>query len=153
MTAVIVIGGGFTGTAVAIALSRRAQTPLDIAVIEPRVEVGRGVAYSATDRDHRINAPAASHFVTADDAEGLNFLDNISCHRLNMALRTICVDDMGKEAIRDSLNLVKLKNVKDKSEMKINFDAGVLEMHCAYALRTDGMYSDNEIREVLMAKL
>jgi hypothetical protein len=37
--------------------------------------------------------------------------------------------------------------------MKINFDGGVLEMHCAYALRTDGMYSDNEIREVLMSKL
>jgi len=89
----------------------------------------------------------------SDDAEGLNFLDNISCHRLNMALRTICVDDMGKEAVRDSLNLIKLKNVKDKSAMKINFDGGVLEMHCAYALRTDGMYSDNEIREVLMAKL
>jgi len=89
----------------------------------------------------------------ADDAEGLNFLDNISCHRLNMALRAICLDDMGKEAVRDSLNLIKLKNVKDKSAMKINFDGGVLEMHCAYALRTDGMYSDNEIREVLMAKL
>lgn len=89
----------------------------------------------------------------ADDSEGLNFLDNISCHRLNMALRTICVDDMGKEAVRDSLNLIKLKNVKDRSEMRINFDAGVLEMHCAYALRTDGMYSDNEIREVLMSKL
>jgi hypothetical protein len=89
----------------------------------------------------------------ADDAEGLNFLDNISCHRLNMALRAICLDDMGKEAVRDSLNLIKLKNVKDKSAMKINFDGGILEMHCAYALRTEGMYSDNEIREVLMAKL
>ena len=89
----------------------------------------------------------------ADDAEGLNFLDNISCHRLNMALRAICLDDMGKEAVRDTLNLIKLKNVKDKAAMKINFDGGVLEMHCAYALRTDGMYSDNEIREVLMAKL
>ena len=89
----------------------------------------------------------------ADDAEGLNFLDNISCHRLNMALRAICLDDMGKEAVRDSLNLIKLRNVKDKSAMKINFDGGILEMHCAYALRTDGMYSDNEIREVLMAKL
>ena len=89
----------------------------------------------------------------ANDAEGLNFLDNISCHRLNMALRTICVDDMGKQAVRDALNLIKLKNVSDKREMKIGFDGGVLEMHCAYALRTDGMYSDNEIREVLMAKL
>lgn len=89
----------------------------------------------------------------ADDLEGLNFIDNISCHRLNMALRTICIDDMGKEAVRDSLKLIKLKNVKDKNEMKISFDDGVLEMHCAYALRTDGMYSDGQIREVLMAKL
>jgi hypothetical protein len=89
----------------------------------------------------------------ADDAEGLNFLDNISCHRLNMALRTICCDEMGKEAIRDSLKTIKLKNVKDKSAMSISFDGGVLEMHCAYAQRTEGMYSDAQIREVLMAKL
>ena len=89
----------------------------------------------------------------ADDAEGLNFIDNLSCHRLNMALRTICIDDMGKEAVRDGLRLIKLKNVKDKSDMSIAFDGGVLEMHCAYALRTDGMYSDAEIRELLMQKL
>src|SRR5215813_15662492 len=89
----------------------------------------------------------------SDDLEGLNFIDNLSCHRLNMALRVICQDDMGKEAVRDGLKKIKLKNVKDKSAMKITFDGGVLEMNCAYALRTDGMYSDNEIREVLMAKL
>jgi hypothetical protein len=53
----------------------------------------------------------------ADDAEGLNFIDNLSCHRLNMALRTICQDAMGKQAVADGLKLVKLKNVKDKSAM------------------------------------
>lgn len=89
----------------------------------------------------------------ADDAEGLNFIDNLSCHRLNMALRTICIDDLGKEAVRDGLRLIKLKNVKDKAEMSIAFNDGVLEMHCAYALRTEGMYSDGEIREVLLQKL
>jgi hypothetical protein len=89
----------------------------------------------------------------ADDLEGLNFMDNLSCHRLNMALRTICVDDMGKDAVREALKAVKLKNVKDKGAMKIGFDGGVLEMHCAYALHTDGMYSDAEIRETLMKKL
>jgi hypothetical protein len=89
----------------------------------------------------------------ADDAEALNFIDNISCHRLNMALRVICQDDMGKEAVRDGLKTIKLKNVKDKSAMKLGFDGGVLEMHCAYAMRTDGMYSDNEIRELLVKKL
>jgi len=40
----------------------------------------------------------------ADDAEALNFIDNISCHRLNMALRVICQDDMGKEAVREGLS-------------------------------------------------
>src|SRR6476646_507050 len=64
----------------------------------------------------------------ADDAEGLNFIDNISCHRLNMALRIICQDDMGKQAVRDGLKLVKLKNVKEQAGRKISFAAGVLEM-------------------------
>jgi hypothetical protein len=89
----------------------------------------------------------------ADDMEGLNFIDNLSCHRLNMALRGICRDEMGKEAVRDGLKQIKLKNVKDKASMKLSFDAGVLEMHLAYALRTDGMYSDNEIQELLIKKL
>ncbi len=85
----------------------------------------------------------------ADDLEGLNFLDNLSCHRTNMALRVICRDDMGKEAVRDGLKLIKLNNVKTKPEMQISFAEGILEMHCAYALRTDGMFSDTEIRTVL----
>jgi hypothetical protein len=89
----------------------------------------------------------------ADDAEALNFIDNISCHRLNMALRTICIDDMGKEAVRDGLKKIKLKNVKDKSTMQMTFDGGVLEMHCAYALRTDGMHGDGAIKDLLVKKL
>jgi hypothetical protein len=89
----------------------------------------------------------------ADDGPGLNFIDNISCHRLNMALRVICQDEMGKQAVRDGLKLVKLKNVKDRAGMKIAFDDGTLEMHCAYAQGTSGMYGDGEIRELLVNKL
>jgi len=85
----------------------------------------------------------------ADDGEALNFIDNISCHRLNMALRVICQDELGKAAVRDGLKQIRLKNVKDKSSMQIGFQSGVLDMRCAYALRTDGMFSDNEIRKVL----
>lgn len=89
----------------------------------------------------------------ADDLEGLNFLDNLSCHRLNMALRTICLDELGKEAVREGLTLIKLKNVKDKAEMQMTFEGGVLEMHCAYALQTDGMFRDSDICTLLLAKL
>lgn len=89
----------------------------------------------------------------ANDAEGLRFLDNLSCHRLNMALRSISLDPMGKEALRDGLKTVKLRNVKSKEEMKMEFKNGVLEMHCAYALRTDGMFNDMEIYKTLMGGL
>jgi len=41
----------------------------------------------------------------ADDLDGLNF---ISCHRLNMALRVICQDDLGKQAVQEGLKLIKL---------------------------------------------
>ena len=87
-----------------------------------------------------------------EDAEALNF-DNISCHRLNMALRGICIDTFAKDAVRGGLKLIKLKNVKDKPDMMIRFEGGVLEMHCAYALRTDGMFSDNEIQKTIESGL
>ena len=89
----------------------------------------------------------------SDDYQALNFMDNISCHRLNMALRMICQDDMGKEAVRDSLKRIKLGNVKDKSAMRLSFEGGTLEMHCAYALGADGMFSDGTIRELLEKNL
>lgn len=89
----------------------------------------------------------------ASDSAGLNHLDNLSCHRLNMALRVICQDDMGREAVRDSLKVIKLKNVADVGSMSIDFAGGVLEMHCAYAQGTSGMFDDGRIRDVLMAGL
>ncbi|MBN9662771.1 MAG: hypothetical protein J0H49_31525 [Acidobacteria bacterium] len=89
----------------------------------------------------------------ADDAQALNFVDNISCHRLNMALRMICQDDMGKQAVREGLKEVRLKNVKDRESMSMNFSGGVLEMHCAYAMGAGGMFSDGEIRQLLEQRL
>lgn len=89
----------------------------------------------------------------SDSFEALNFLDNCSCHRLNMALRMICMDDMGKEAVRDGLTLVRLKNVKDKGAMQLSFAGGILDMHCAYALGAEGMHSDNAIRELLVKSI
>jgi len=89
----------------------------------------------------------------ADDPEALNYLDNISCHRLNMALRVICQDDIGKTAVRDGLKQVKHKNVRAKDAMRISFEGGTLEMECAYALGTSGMFSDSDIRTILEKSL
>ena len=53
-----VIGGGFTGVAVAThALASHAR-PLSIDMIEPAAKLGRGAAYGTIDKDHRINVPS-----------------------------------------------------------------------------------------------
>ena len=64
---VVIVGGGFSGTAVAIHLLREAARPLRISIIEPRHALGLGVAYSATDPAHRINVPAARMQLAGDD--------------------------------------------------------------------------------------
>ena len=89
----------------------------------------------------------------SDDMTGLNFIDNASCHRLNMALRVICQDALGQEAVREGLKKIRLKNVHDKSEMRLAFHDGVLEMNCVYALGISGAFSDGDIREELVKHL
>ncbi len=89
----------------------------------------------------------------AEDAEGLNFMDNLACHRINMALRVICSDDLGKEAVRDAVKTIKLSNSKDMTDRSMSLESGTFSMRYPFAMRTDGYYSDNEIREFLMQKL
>lgn len=88
-----------------------------------------------------------------DSFEALNFLDNVACHRLNMALRVICVDQLGKDAVKDALKKVRIVNVKDVAAKKLEFGGGVLTMTGAYAAGLSGAFSDNEIRAKLMEGL
>jgi uncharacterized NAD(P)/FAD-binding protein YdhS len=56
--AIVIIGGGFSGTLTAIRLLDGATEPLTIKVIETRADLGRGLAYSARDPAHVTNGPA-----------------------------------------------------------------------------------------------
>jgi hypothetical protein len=89
----------------------------------------------------------------ADDMPALNFFDNLAFHRINMAFRQLCTDQLAKDGIKESLKTIRLKNVKDKSAMKLGFDSGVLEMHCAYGLRLDGVYQEGPIGKLVSEKL
>jgi hypothetical protein len=51
------------------------------------------------------------------------------------------------------LKKVKLGNVKSLEEKKMTFEGGVLEMHLAYAQGASTLFSDNEIRELLLKAL
>jgi uncharacterized NAD(P)/FAD-binding protein YdhS len=53
-----IVGGGFTGVALAIHALASTKRPLSVDVIEPSAELGRGAAYGTTNADHRINVPS-----------------------------------------------------------------------------------------------
>ncbi|HKU98524.1 MAG TPA: FAD/NAD(P)-binding protein [Vineibacter sp.] len=55
---VSIIGGGFSGTLAAIKLINAATQPLLVRIIEPRTELGRGLAYSTRQAAHLVNGPA-----------------------------------------------------------------------------------------------
>jgi uncharacterized NAD(P)/FAD-binding protein YdhS len=67
---VVVIGAGFAGTAVAVALLRRPEE-LSIALVERSGSFGRGIAYATPDPQHLLNVPAGSMSALADEPEDL----------------------------------------------------------------------------------
>jgi uncharacterized NAD(P)/FAD-binding protein YdhS len=65
---VAVVGGGFSGCAVAANLARHAPPSFSLAVFEPD-ELGRGAAYGTPHREHLLNTRAHRMSLYSDDAD------------------------------------------------------------------------------------
>ncbi len=91
-----------------------------------------------------------SSFDLNGTAEPIDFVDNLSCHRLNMALRSICTDELGKDAVRKGLKCVRLINVTD-GKYSVELVDAVLTLKSDYAQRA--FPSDQEIYELLCRRL
>lgn len=65
---VIIVGGGFSGTMVAVHLAR-AQRGLRVALVDRGPAAGRGVAYGTRDPKHLLNVPASGMGAFPDDTD------------------------------------------------------------------------------------
>jgi len=71
---IAIVGAGFSGVAVAIHLLRqRTDKPLHIVLIDPRMELGAGVAYATRDYPYPLNVAAGQ--MSLDSAKPTDFLD------------------------------------------------------------------------------
>ncbi|WP_240529784.1 FAD/NAD(P)-binding protein [Streptomyces mangrovisoli] len=67
---VAIVGAGAAGTLTAVHLleaAARRRTPLDLVLIDPAPEAGRGTAYATADPRHRLNVPAGGMSGYPDD--------------------------------------------------------------------------------------
>jgi uncharacterized NAD(P)/FAD-binding protein YdhS len=65
----VVVGGGFSGVSFAVQCARRFPWPAKFTVVEPRAELGRGIAFSAEHPAHRLNAPDAAHILDPEKVD------------------------------------------------------------------------------------
>ncbi len=63
-----ILGGGYTGAAVAIHALRAVAGPLAIDIVEPAAVLGRGAAYGTVDPAHRLNVPSHRMSLFPEDA-------------------------------------------------------------------------------------
>ena len=54
----VIVGGGYTGAVLAMNAARSGTQAIDITMVEPAAELGRGIAYGTEDPSHRINVPS-----------------------------------------------------------------------------------------------
>lgn len=73
---VVVIGGGFSGVALAVQLLREDRAPVTVTIIEGRQALGQGLAYGTRDDGHLLNTTnTRSSAIEDDDSHFLRWLE------------------------------------------------------------------------------
>ena len=80
----------------------------------------------------------------------LNYVDNVSCHRVSMALRCLSYNKNSWGALKaKGLRKIRLENTTNPSATAISVKDEVLCMTCHYASGISGAFSDSTISHAL----
>jgi uncharacterized NAD(P)/FAD-binding protein YdhS len=69
MKRILVIGGGASGLLVLINIAQMTSERVDVVVAEPRLVLGKGIAYSTKDGGHLLNVPASRMSALVSDPD------------------------------------------------------------------------------------
>jgi hypothetical protein len=87
------------------------------------------------------------------DADALNNLQNQGLRRITAAFRVVCGDDLGKEAVQESVKKVIVTNIATSAEKSILVKDGAATIAGAWGKGGDGFFTDREIQLALEKQL
>jgi len=87
------------------------------------------------------------------DAKAIEWLEFNGPQQVGAALRGICRDEVGKQAVREAVKKVVLRNAAEAEAKALAFEGGVLTLCCAFAKSPGGRFNDREIRTFLESRL
>ncbi|MFJ5533515.1 FAD/NAD(P)-binding protein [Streptomyces sp. NPDC093261] len=138
---VAIVGAGAAGALTALQVcetATRRRTPLDLVLIDPAPEAGRGVAYATADPRHRLNVPAGGMSCYPDDPGHLtrwlcrhgepavNDADFVTRYRYGAYL----ADTLGQAVVR-AHGVVRVRRVRSRAEGCADTAGGRLELRLA----------------------
>jgi len=83
------------------------------------------------------------------DEAALKNLQHLGVRKLSNAFRVICVDELGKEAVRESIKRIVVVNAKDAPEPKVELKDGAVTLAFAFGKGSDGCMTDLQIARTL----
>ncbi|GAB1820117.1 FAD/NAD(P)-binding protein [Herbidospora sp. RD11066] len=126
---IVVVGGGASGTLAAVHLLHTARTrnlPLHVVLIDRYARHGLGQAYSTTDPEHLLNAPAAKmSALNHDPADFVRWARVTGCEFLPRRTYGHYLRDVLERAQDDERTLLKVTgNVVDVSRRRVRLSDG-----------------------------
>ncbi|MFJ7904417.1 FAD/NAD(P)-binding protein [Streptomyces sp. NPDC096198] len=138
---VAIVGAGAAGALTAVQLcetATRRRTPLDLVLVDPAPEAGRGVAYATADPRHRLNVPAGGMSCYPDDP---GHLTRWLCHHGERAVTAAdfipryrygayLADTLGQALVR-AHGVVRVRRLRSRAEACADTPDGRLRLRLA----------------------
>jgi len=87
------------------------------------------------------------------DEAALSNVRNQGLRRINAAFRVVCSDDLGKEAVKEQVARVAVRNVTDPAKKALSLTDGTFTIAAAWGTGDQGYFTDTEIMNYLQRAL
>lgn len=81
----------------------------------------------------------------SSDEAALNNFQNQAIRRINSAFRVVCRDDLGRDAVKEQITRILVRNVNDPAKKGMQLKDGTFTYTVAMGKGDAGYFSDNEI--------